>query len=112
LTKPPPQKKKTKFYQTPNLAFVFFSKNREDGTCHKAYIVGGTIGQIISYGRVASPHLLSPPKKTLFLVSWPQHKLLNAKSPPCPANLRISPQKKEKKENCFCLYCIITNSHM
>jgi len=64
-------------------------------------IVGGTIGQMISYGRVAP----SPPTKKSLFLSPGLNIATQSKSPPCPANLRISPPpKKGKKKNVFCLY--------
>lgn len=97
----PPQKKpkkKTKFYQSPNLAFVFFSKNREDdGTCHKAYC--GWDHRTNDFLWKGGP--LHPPKKKPLPFSWPQHSYSIQKSTlPCQFE-DLPPPKKRKKENCF-----------
>jgi hypothetical protein len=100
---PPKKKKKNKiFIKLQIWLLFFFSKNREDGTCHKASYCGRDHRTNHFLWKGGHPPLPSPPLPSP--CSPPQNLFLSpglniaaqSKSAACPANLRISP-KKEKK---------------
>jgi hypothetical protein len=97
-----PKKKKNNILSNSKFGFCFFlSKNRDDGTCHKAYCGWDhRTNHFLWKGWSARGGGGPPPPQNLFL-SPGLNIAYSIQKPTLPCQFEDLPQKKKKKENRF-----------